>query len=63
MKLCIDCKYYQRSNESELKDTCLHDRAATGSVRTQSYYTCSAMRAGICGKEASLFVESTEVPL
>jgi hypothetical protein len=55
MKLCKDCKFY-KEGEMENKDVCMHQRASYGGVREYSQYPCFAMRIGICGKEAALFV-------
>ena len=52
--LCTSCTYYVRK-DSELSDECHHDAAVTGCVRQLSYYSCLAMRAGICGKGAEHF--------
>lgn len=58
MKLCVDCKYYLEI-EDYRSDECTHERAAHGGVREVEYYTCSAMRAGVCGPEARLFEEAS----
>ena len=60
MKLCVDCKFY-KAGADESQDTCLHERAARGGVRSQRWYCCGAMRGGICGTEASLFVHAEAV--
>lgn len=55
MNLCIECKYYSEQRD-EAKDLCTHQKARMGGVRTIKLYTCEAMRAGICDREARLFV-------
>lgn len=52
--LCIDCRHY-KAEAREHQDLCLHDKAQCGGVRAIQHYTCTAMRAGICGKNADLF--------
>lgn len=47
MNLCTDCKHYQ-ARRSEAQDICSHARAMMGGVRAPRFYTCEAMRAGIC---------------
>ena len=50
-RLCINCKHYGK-REAEHLDMCLHPAAFRGGVRELKTYTCEAMRAGICGKDA-----------
>ncbi len=64
-KLCIDCKFY-RPGANEIDDKCGHGRAyreprasgVRGSAVAAVRYTCTAMRAGICG-DGDLFEERT----
>lgn len=62
MKLCVGCKYYKVGG-SEDQDHCTHERAQFGGVRNVTLYTCKAMRAGICGKEALLFTAAEPLAL
>ena len=50
MKLCIDCKYWEDRGDGK-DDICTHDAAKRGGVRSFKYYTCAAMRVGICGDD------------
>ena len=51
IKLCSTCKSY-KAGVTEDQDKCLHPKATFGGVRELLFYSCVAMRAGICGLEA-----------
>ncbi len=53
--LCTNCKFYSEKAREDT-DLCTHQRSITGGVRSFTFYSCAAMRAGICGREGSLFV-------
>lgn len=62
MKLCIDCAYYHPLG-SDITDECRHEKAITMAVRQLKFYTCHAMRSGICkdtNGEAKYFVQKEE---
>ena len=62
IKLCSTCKSY-KAGEDEGRDKCLHPRAAYGGVREILFYSCVAMRAGICGPEAKLHDQKEAAPV
>ncbi len=54
MKLCTECRFYE-SSADELHDKCTNPKSEHGGVRSIELFSCVAMRAGICGKDADLF--------
>lgn len=54
MKLCIDCKWYKEQYNFP-ESICTHEAAEHGWVKVVEYYSCSSMRAGICGKDSKYF--------
>lgn len=67
-RLCVHCRLYQRGDSNFYSDTCLHPKARHETTRvdgdngvrtfaeeTEKQYSCFAMRAGLCGRKATLF--------
>ncbi len=63
MRFCKNCFYCKFNNDMPLRSDCTHPKAivateeymVTGELPARKLYSCTAMRAGICGGEAILY--------